>query len=77
MLFSPILVMATTEELTRKTLEEACAAVCRVSAHANGDKALGMYLDIMEEIQKTLSQRRSRKPDRPLHGHQPGPRGQD
>jgi predicted amidohydrolase YtcJ len=46
-------VMATTEEIARKTLEEAYAAGCRVSAHANGDKAIGMYLDIMEEIQKT------------------------
>jgi predicted amidohydrolase YtcJ len=46
-------VMATTEEIARKTLEEAYEAGCRVSAHANGDKAIDMYLDIMEEIQKT------------------------
>jgi predicted amidohydrolase YtcJ len=46
-------VMATTEEIARKTLEEAYEAGCRVSAHANGDKAIDLYLNIMEEIQKT------------------------
>lgn len=45
-------VMATTEELARKTLTQAYKAGCRISAHANGDIAISMYLDIMEEIQK-------------------------
>ncbi len=53
-------VMATTKELARKTLEEAYEAGCRVSAHANGDKAIGMYLDIMEEIQKTYPRENTR-----------------
>jgi predicted amidohydrolase YtcJ len=44
-------VMATTEEIARKTLMQAYEVGLRVSAHANGDKAIGMYLDIMEEIQ--------------------------
>jgi len=44
-------VMATTRELALETLLEAYQAGCRISAHANGDKAIGMYLDIMEEIQ--------------------------
>ncbi len=45
-------VMSTTEELARKTLMQAYKAGCRISAHANGDRALDMYLDIMEEIQQ-------------------------
>jgi len=45
-------VMATTRELARKTILEAYEAGCRISAHANGDRAIGMYLDIMEEAQK-------------------------
>jgi predicted amidohydrolase YtcJ len=44
-------VMATTEEIARKTITRAYEAGCRVSAHANGDKAIDMYLDIMEDIQ--------------------------
>jgi predicted amidohydrolase YtcJ len=46
-------VMATTEELARNTLRQAYEAGMRVSAHANGDKAISMYLDIMEELQRT------------------------
>ncbi len=44
-------VMATTEKIAKKTILEAYAAGQRISAHANGDKAIDMYLDIMEEIQ--------------------------
>ena len=44
-------VWATTKELAKKTILEAYKAGQRISAHANGDKAIGMYLDIMEEIQ--------------------------
>ena len=53
-------VMATTEELARKTLMQAYKAGCRISAHANGDRALDMYLDIMEEIQKKYPRHDSR-----------------
>jgi predicted amidohydrolase YtcJ len=44
-------VMATTEELVRKTILDAYEAGYRISAHANGDRAIDMYLDIMEEAQ--------------------------
>jgi len=44
-------VMATTEKIARKTIMEAYGAGYRISAHANGDRAIGMYLDIMEEAQ--------------------------
>ena len=44
-------VMATTEELARETILKAYAAGYRISAHANGDQAIPMYLDIMEEAQ--------------------------
>jgi len=44
-------VMATTKELARKSILEAYEAGYRISAHANGDRAIGMYLDIMEEAQ--------------------------
>jgi predicted amidohydrolase YtcJ len=45
-------VMATTREEMRKTLLEAYEAGYRISAHANGDRAIEMFLDIMEEAQK-------------------------
>jgi len=45
-------VMATTEETARKTILEAYAEGYRVSIHANGDKAINMCLDIMEEAQR-------------------------
>ncbi|MFC1614149.1 amidohydrolase [Gemmatimonadota bacterium] len=45
-------VMATTEELARERLLQAYEAGCRISAHANGDSAISMYLDIMEDIQR-------------------------
>lgn len=44
-------VMATTKELARKTIMEAYEAGYRISAHANGDRAIGIYLDIMEDAQ--------------------------
>jgi len=43
-------VMATTREIASKTLEEAYAEGYRISAHANGDRAIMMYLDIMEDL---------------------------
>jgi len=44
-------VMSTTKELARKTILEAYKAGYRISAHANGDRAISVYLDIMEEAQ--------------------------
>jgi len=45
-------VMATTREEMRKTILEAYGAGYRISAHANGDRAIEMYLDIIEEAQE-------------------------
>ena len=44
-------VLATTREIATERILEAYAAGCRISAHANGDSAIDMYLDIMEEAQ--------------------------
>ena len=45
-------VMATTKEIATKTIMDAYKEGYRISAHANGDRAIEMYLDIMEEAQK-------------------------
>jgi predicted amidohydrolase YtcJ len=44
-------VLATTPEIAAQRILDAYAAGCRISAHANGDRAIEMYLDIMEEAQ--------------------------
>ena len=44
-------VMATTKEIATKTITDAYAEGYRISAHANGDAAIIMYLDIMEKVQ--------------------------
>ena len=44
-------VMATTKEIAEETLERAYAAGYRISSHANGDRAIAMYLDILEKLQ--------------------------
>jgi predicted amidohydrolase YtcJ len=44
-------VMSTTQEIAEDLLGKAYAAGYRVSCHANGDKAIAMYLDIMEGLQ--------------------------
>jgi predicted amidohydrolase YtcJ len=44
-------VMSTTKEIAEETLEKAYAAGYRVSCHANGDRAIAMYLEIMEGLQ--------------------------
>lgn len=44
-------VMATTREIARKTILDVYKEGYRISAHANGDRAIEMYLDIMEEAQ--------------------------
>jgi hypothetical protein len=43
-------VMATTRDIASRTIEEAYAEGYRISAHANGDRAIMMYLDIMEDL---------------------------
>lgn len=45
-------VMATTREIATKTIMNAYKQGYRISAHANGDRAIAMYLDIMEEAQR-------------------------
>ena len=45
-------VMSTTRELATETILKAYAEGYRISAHANGDRAIEMYLDIMEEAQR-------------------------
>jgi len=45
-------VMATTKEIAREKIMEAYREGYRISAHANGDRAIEMYLDIMEEAQR-------------------------
>lgn len=44
-------VLATTKEIAKKTILDAYEAGYRISAHANGERAIKMYLDIMEKIQ--------------------------
>ncbi|MFW9787420.1 MAG: amidohydrolase [Candidatus Thorarchaeota archaeon] len=44
-------VFATTEEIARETLTNAYEKGYRISAHANGDRAIDLYLDIIEELQ--------------------------
>ncbi|MFC2170180.1 amidohydrolase, partial [Acidobacteriota bacterium] len=44
-------VMATTVDLAKKEIFNAYKEGCRISAHANGDRAISMYLDIMQEVQ--------------------------
>jgi predicted amidohydrolase YtcJ len=45
-------VFATTKKLAMKTIKDAYKAGYRIVAHANGDRAITMYLDIMEELQQ-------------------------
>lgn len=44
-------VFSTTEEIARETLTNAYEKGFRISAHANGDRAIDLYLDIIEELQ--------------------------
>ncbi len=44
-------VMATTREIATEKIMSAYKKGYRISAHANGDRAIAMYLDIMEEAQ--------------------------
>jgi predicted amidohydrolase YtcJ len=56
-------VMATTREIATKTIEEAYSEGYRISAHANGDRAIAMYLDIMEEMQEKYTREDPRNRD--------------
>jgi predicted amidohydrolase YtcJ len=56
-------VFATTKEIATETLREAYESGYRISAHANGDAAIEMYLDIMEEIQTRYPRENPRNRD--------------
>ncbi|TFF91039.1 amidohydrolase, partial [Candidatus Thorarchaeota archaeon] len=45
-------VFATTEEIARDTLTNAYKKGYRISAHANGDRAIDLYLNILEDLQR-------------------------
>jgi len=45
-------VMSTTKEIATELLTKAYKKGFRISAHANGDRAISLYLDILEELQK-------------------------
>ena len=45
-------VMATTKEIATGLLTKAYKKGFRISAHANGDRAIKLYLDILEDLQK-------------------------
>jgi predicted amidohydrolase YtcJ len=44
-------IFATTKEIARETLTDAYERGYRLSAHANGDRAIDLYLDILEDLQ--------------------------
>ena len=56
-------VMSTNKEIAEETLERAYAAGYRVSCHANGDRAIAMYLDIMEMLQAKYPRKDPRNRD--------------
>lgn len=56
-------VMATTKEIATKTIMDAYKEGYRISAHANGDRAISMYLDIMEEAQNKYPRKDPRNRD--------------
>jgi predicted amidohydrolase YtcJ len=58
-------VMATTREIATKIILRAYAQGHRISAHANGDRAISMFLDIMEEAQEKFPQKDPR--NRAIH----------
>jgi predicted amidohydrolase YtcJ len=45
-------VLSTTREIATKILSEAYTKGYRLSCHANGDRAIAMYLDIMKKLQQ-------------------------
>jgi hypothetical protein len=56
-------VMATTREIATETLTKAYSKGYRLSCHANGDRAINMYLDIMEELQTKYPRKGPRNRD--------------
>ncbi|MHA2390628.1 MAG: amidohydrolase [Promethearchaeota archaeon] len=56
-------VMATTKEIAIEVLSNAYKKGYRISAHANGDRAIQMYLDIIEELQQSYPRKDARNRD--------------
>jgi predicted amidohydrolase YtcJ len=56
-------VMATTREIASKKIFDAYSEGYRISAHANGDRAIEMYLDIIEEVQDKYPRKDPRNRD--------------
>jgi predicted amidohydrolase YtcJ len=56
-------VMATTREIATDILTKAYKKGYRISAHANGDRAIEMYLDIIEELQEEYPRQDPRNRD--------------
>lgn len=56
-------VFGTTEEIARSTLTDAYEKGYRLSAHANGDRAIDMYLDIIEDLQTKYPRKDPRNRD--------------
>lgn len=56
-------VMATNEQVAREELETAYKKGFRISAHANGDKAILLYLDIIESLQNKYPRKDPRNRD--------------
>jgi predicted amidohydrolase YtcJ len=56
-------VMSTTPEIAEDLLGKAYAAGYRLSCHANGDRAIALYLDIMEKLQKKYPREDARNRD--------------
>jgi len=56
-------VMSTTRDIAEDVLGRAYAAGYRVSAHANGDRAIAMYLDVMKGLQDKYPREDARNRD--------------
>ncbi len=56
-------VMATNKQVAKEELEAAYKKGFRISAHANGDKAISLYLDIIENLQNKYPRKDPRNRD--------------
>ena len=56
-------VMSTTKKIATALLTKAYKKGFRISAHANGDRAIKLYLDILEDLQKNYPRKDSRNRD--------------
>ena len=56
-------VMSTTKEIATEVLTKAYKSGYRISAHANGDRAIEMYLDIIEQLQRKYPRKDPRNRD--------------